>query len=159
MIIRTAQTKDAPAIAEIWNAIIRDTTVTFTTELKTIDALEVDIQHRKPAFLVAEKDGQVIGFSTYFPFRGGPGYALTKEHSIMLAPEARGLGAGRALMNQLEAIARDEGVHSLWAGVSGENPAGVKFHDKLGYQSIARLPQVGRKFDRWIDLVLMQKIL
>ena len=155
MTIRAARDGDAPAIAAIWNPIIRDTAATFTTEEKTEDGLRADIAARGPAFLVAEEAGAVLGFATFFPFRGGPGYRHTREHTIILAPEGRGRGLGRALIEALVAEARAQGVHTLWAGVSAENPAGVAFHARAGFEEIARLPEVGRKFDRWMDLVLM----
>ncbi len=165
-LIRPAEATDAPAIAELWNAVIAQTTITFTTEFKTPQGIARDIADRGGAFLVAVAPpddpgtaGQAacLGFATYFPFRGGPGYARTKEHSIMLAPQARGMGLGRALMARLEDHARRSDVHSLWAGVSGENPAGVAFHRQLGFAHVAVLPEVGYKFGRYLDLVLMQK--
>lgn len=160
--IRAATREDAAGIATIWNLIIRDTAATFTTVEKTIDGLAEEITARqddgKP-FLVAEEAGEVLGFATYFPFRGGPGYRFTMEHTVHLAEAARGRGLGRKLMLALEDHARDAGVHSLWAGISGENPDGIGFHAAMGYVQVARLPQVGRKFGRWMDLVLMQKIL
>ena len=157
--VRPAQAADAPQIAAIWNAVIEHTAATFTSEPKREEALIADIAHRGAAFQVAEEAGHVLGFATYFQFRGGPGYAYTMEHSIQLAPEARGRGVGRALMAELEGEARREGVHSLWAGVSGENPAGVAFHLRLGFAEVARLPEVGYKFGRWMDLILLRKIL
>ena len=159
LLIRTARRRDAADIAAIWNQVIRDTAITFTTEAKTVEGLSSDIAARGGAFQVAEIDGTFAGFATYGAFRSGPGYACTKEHSIMLAAGARRQGAGRALMEALQAHARHEGVHSLWAGISSENPAAIPFHAALGFVEIARLPQVGYKFGRWMDLVLMQKML
>ena len=159
MKIRVALCKDAAAIAQIWNVVIADTAITFTTEFKTDAGIASDIALRGGAFLVAEQQGEVVGFATYGPFRGGPGYARTKEHSIMLSPAARGLGGGRVLMTTLCDHARDEGVHSLWAGISAENPAAVPCHTALGFDEVARLREVGFKFGRWMDLILMQKLL
>ncbi len=159
MIVRVARSADAQAICDIWNPIIRDTSVTFTDEVKTAPEISELIKLRAGAFWVAEHGGKVGGFATYFAFRGGSGYLRSKEFSINLAPEMRGQGMGRALMNTLEAHAREQGVHSLIGAVSGENPAGQTFHQQLGYRHIATLPQVGFKFRRYIDLILMQKIL
>lgn len=157
MIIRPARADDAEALTVILNDVIANTTITFTSELKTVDYVRDDIAAKGPAFLVAETDGVAVGYASYFPFRNGPGYARTKEHSIALTKEARGTGAGRKLMAALEAVARAEGVHSLWAGVSAENPAGRAFHTVIGFTEVATLSEVGFKFGRWIDLVLMQK--
>ncbi|MCD1625476.1 MAG: GNAT family N-acetyltransferase [Paracoccaceae bacterium] len=162
MILRTAAVRDAPAVAAIWNPVIRDSAATFTTLEKTPESLVADFATRAAegkVFLLAEDAGEILGFATYFQFRGGPGYARTMEHSVILAPSARGRGVGRTLMRALEEHARAGDVHSLWAGVSAENPGGVAFHNAIGFSEIARLPQVGFKFGRWMDLVLMQKIL
>ncbi|WP_293448764.1 GNAT family N-acetyltransferase [Planktotalea sp.] len=159
MIVRSALTQDACAICDVWNPLIRDTATTFTTSLRTPDEILGSIEARAGAYWVAEVENQIIGFATYFPFRSGSGYAHTKEHSVNLAPTARGLGVGRALMETLELHAKEAGVHSLWAGISAENPAGVAFHERQNFKHIARLHQVGFKFGRWMDLVLMQKIL
>ena len=157
--VRVADVDDAAAIADIWNPIISDTPFTFTDLRKTSENLAKDIAGKNGAFFVACHDEDIVGFATYGAFRNGPGYAYTKEHSIILAPHAHGKGIGRALMSALEAQAAATGVHSMWAGVSAENPAAVCFHAALGYTEVARLPEVGFKFNRWIDLVLMQKVL
>lgn len=162
MIIRPAERGDCAAIAAIWNANIRHTATTFTTEEKTPEGLMRDIAARAAegrAFLVVEQDGRVRGFATCFQFRGGPGYARTAEHTVMLDSAAQGQGWGRALMAALEDHARSTGIHSLIAGVSGENPAGAAFHEALGYRRVAVLPEVGFKFGRWMDLILLQKLL
>lgn len=159
MSVRQASRSDADAICAIWNPLIEQTATTFTTALKTSAGIATDIEERNGAFFVAEEAGQVIGFATYFQFRGGPGYAFTKEHSINLSPDVHGRGIGRALMTALEDHARDADVHSLWAGISAENPGGVAFHTRIGFEPVATLPEVGFKFGRWMDLILMQKFL
>lgn len=156
--IRAARPDDATAIAAIWNRIIRDTEVTFTTDEKDPEALAAGISQGSP-FFVAEEQGSVLGFVTAFQFRGGPGYVHTWEHSIHVTQCAQGRGLGRALMRSIEDELRARAVHSLIAGVSGANPDGVRFHAAVGYFEIATLPEVGRKFGRWYDLVLMQKFL
>ncbi|MGC1427290.1 MAG: N-acetyltransferase family protein [Albidovulum sp.] len=159
MIIRPAEIEDVPAILRLWNPIIQTTFMTFTSEEKTARAVGEMIVVRRAAgqeFWVVE-DGGVIGFAAYAQFRGGSGYAHAMEHTIILAPEARGRGTGRRVMADVEAHARTGGAHTMFACVSGENHDGVGFHERIGYKAMARIPEVGRKFGRWIDLVMMMK--
>jgi phosphinothricin acetyltransferase len=155
--VRRAGPADAAAICALANPVIRDTTITFTTEPRREEAVAALVA-AQPHW-VAEAGGGVVGFATHFPFRAGPGYAFTREHSVMLAPGARGRGLGRALMAAVEADAAAQGIHTLWAGISAENAPACAFHAALGFAETARLPQVGRKFGRWIDLILMHKVL
>ncbi|MGI9367281.1 MAG: GNAT family N-acetyltransferase [Ruegeria sp.] len=159
MSVRPASVQDAKAIAEITNKVIRDTLITFTTDERTPDSIAADIESRGERFLVAELGREVVGFATYGEFRRGPGYAYCREHSIQLSPSARGHGLGRNLMERLEKIAVADGVHVLVAGISSENPGAIAFHASLGFSQIGRMPEVAKKWDRWLDLVLMQKIL
>ncbi|MEM1372996.1 MAG: N-acetyltransferase family protein [Pseudomonadota bacterium] len=153
--IRPAADGDVPAIAAIWNQIIRETTITFTTAEKTHADIEGILGSGYPVLML--EDGS--GFATYGPFRSGPGYARTMEHSIHLAPGARGQGRGMALLTALEAAAVDGGAAVFIAAISGENATAQRFHARAGYAQVARLPKVGWKFGRWHDLVLMQKFL
>ena len=160
MRIRDAEVADTAQIAEIWNHNIRDTVTTFTTVEKTAVGLATEIAERQAKgfpFLVAEEGGVIMGFATYGPFRGGPGYAYTAEHSIMLRTDAMGRGLGRQLMTALESRACAAGLRVLIGGLSGENTAAKAFHSALGFEVVGILPETGRKFDRWLDLILMQK--
>ena len=159
MIVREARAKDADAVCAIANPIIQKTLITFTTELRTPAQVEQEISERGSAFQVAETGAGVVGFATFGPFRKGPGYAATAEHTILLAPPARGAGIGRALMNRLEQVACDRGIHVLVGGVSGVNTAGISFHEKIGFVQTGLMPEVGCKNGQWLDLILMQKIL
>lgn len=162
VVIRPARAADAASIAAIWNPIIRDTTITFTTVEKTPDDIARMIAERDgagQAFLVAEIDGVVAGFAAYGPFRSGPGYVRTAEHTVLLGPAARGRNVGRRLMAALEEHARAAGIVVMIGGVSGENLAGIAFHQALGYADDAVLTGVGWKFGRALDLHLMAKSL
>lgn len=158
--VRPAVSADAAAIAGIWNAIIREPHVTFTTTEKSEAGLAAWIAERiaaDQAVLVAEAAGSVLGFAAYVQFRSGPGYARTMEHSINLAPEGRGRGIGRALMAALTRHAAARGVHGLVAGISGANPDAVAFHTALGFRIVGTVPEAGFKHGRYLDLVLMHK--
>jgi len=129
--VRQAEARDAQRICAIWNHVIETSAVTFTTEAKTEAGIVADIAARGAGFQVAELDGTIVGFATYFQFRGGPGYRHTMEHSIQLAPEARGRGAGRALMAALEAAAQAQaakmprGMGGLGGMPGGQLPPGL----------------------------------
>lgn len=159
--IRDATMADAGAVAAIWNHHIRETVATFNSVKKTgaeVAAL-ITARQGQRCFLVAEDQGRLQGFATYDQFRGGVGYSHSMEHTVLLAPDAGGHGLGGALMAAVEAHATTAGAHVMVAAVTAENAAGRAFHAKLGYIQVGEMQQVGRKFDRWMNLVLMQKIL
>ncbi|NBC96622.1 MAG: GNAT family N-acetyltransferase [Deinococcus-Thermus bacterium] len=158
MTVRPARPGDGAAVAALHNPVIRETAVTFTDAERRAEEVDRLIAGGRPHW-IAERAGAPVGFATLFQFRGGPGYARSFEHTVIVAPEAQGRGAGRALMAALEAGARGAGGHTLFAGVSGGNQAGVAFHAALGFAEVARLREVGWKFGRFHDLVLMQKML
>lgn len=161
MLIRRATGADAKTIAALWNPYIRDTAVTFTPSEKTASdvAQMIDDHDRRGHATFVAVDGGLLGFATYAQFRAGAGYATCMEHSIMLAPPARGRGVGRGLMTALCDHATAAGAHQMIAGISAENPDGQAFHARMGFATLARVPQAGFKFGRFIDLVLMQKFL
>ena len=157
--IRMATAQDAAAICTLWNGMIRNTMSTFTNREKTVAEVTELLAARDGASFVAELHGRVVGFVTFGPFRSGPGYAATVEHSVVLDGDAQGQGVGRALMAAAENAALGMGHHVMVAGISGENPGAQTFHARLGFQEVGRMPEVGRKAGRWLDLILMQKIL
>lgn len=160
--IRNATPTDTDAVCALWNPIIRDTVITFNPVEKTeaeIAAMIADRQAAGWAFMLAEQDGQVLGFATYAQFRGGLGYARSMEHSINLSPAARGQGVGRALLAALEDHARAQAYRVMVAAITGSNDGSIRFHAGLGYTHVGTMPQVGWKFGQFHDLYLMQKIL
>jgi phosphinothricin acetyltransferase len=162
MIVRPARDADMDQVAAIWDPVLRDTTITFASDIRTAETLirmAADRRADGREFFVAEDQGRVLGFATYGQFRGGNGYVTSMEHTIILAPGAQGRGVGRALMTAAEDHARLGGAHTMVAVVSGENPEGVAFHRALGYVDHGTLPQVGRKFGRFLDAVFLVKIL
>ncbi len=160
--IRPAHPNDAAPLAALWNPWIRDTLVTFNPTEKSpadVAALIGDRTAAGHAFLVAEDSGTLLGFATYGQFRGGLGYVRSMEHTIILTPAAHGKGIARALLTAAEDHARSAGAHQMIGGVTGENLTGRDFHLAMGYRLVGTVPQAGYKFGRYIDLLLMQKIL
>jgi phosphinothricin acetyltransferase len=165
MRIRPATTTDVPAMTAIQNAFIPSTTIEWTDTLHT-DAeraawLEWCRAHEHPV-LVAEVAGEVVGWAAYGDFRDTakwPGYRYVVEHTIHVREDQWGGGVGRALMGALVDHAREAGKHVMVGAVDGANEGSIRFHERLGFVEVARLPQVGAKHGRWLDLVLLQLVL
>lgn len=157
--IRRAVQGDAVAITALWNGIIANTTITFTTLPKSEAAVFTIIDDPTRFVHVAEQDGMFAGFALLGPFRGGPGYAHTVEHTVYLPPNMQGQGVGAALMHVLENAALSAGHHVMIGALNGSNKRAIAFHNRIGFTQVGMLPQMGRKNGEWHDLVLMQKIL
>lgn len=157
MIIRDATPNDAMAICKIWNAVIAETLITFTSAPKTPVEVARMIADRSSLFLIVEAEQAVLGFATCGAFRAGPGYRYTLEHTILLRDTAQNQGVGRRLMSVLESRAQASGARRLVAGISGSNDIAIAFHAALGFAKVGQLPGVGYKNGQWLDLVLMQK--
>lgn len=163
--IRDATANDIVAITAIFNQYIATRATEWTERTHTIEDrktwLESKLRDGWPVF-VAELEATVIGVGTYGDFRDSTsreGYRFTVEHSIHVAEAAQRHGAGRALVLALIDRARSDGLHAMIGAIDGENPESVEFHERLGFVEVARLPEIGYKFDRWLDLILVQKML
>ena len=106
--------------------------------------------------IVAEVDGQVAGYATYSQWRPHQGYRLTVEHSVYVVETFRGRGIATTLMAELVARATAEGRHVMMAGICSTNTGSIALHERLGFTTVAVIPEVGRKFDRWLDLTMMR---
>ena len=165
VLIRDATTDDLVAICDLTNALIPTTTVAWRDDLATIGEQGEWFDERRrrgDPVLVADDDGEVVGYCCWGSFRGGdrfPGYRHTAELTIHVHGDRHGEGIGRALMLALVERARANGIHVLVAGVDADNVSSIDFHRSLGFVEVARMPEVGRKFDRWLDLVLLQRII
>ncbi len=158
--VRPAAEADLGAILDITNEAIRNGTALWTITPMTLQARH-DWWRERVAdgfpVLVAERAGRVIGFGSYGRFRPHEGYARTVEHSLYVQAEARGAGVGRALLDALLADAVRAGKHVMIGGIEARNAASIALHERAGFTRSALLLQVGRKFDRWLDLLFMQK--
>jgi L-amino acid N-acyltransferase len=109
--------------------------------------------------VAVDGSGAVAGFASFGDFRAWPGYRYTVEHSIHIRRDCRGSGIGRALMEPLFAEARRMDKHVMIAGVDASNVAGIAFHERLGFEQVGLVREVGRKFGRWLDLAFLQRFL
>jgi phosphinothricin acetyltransferase len=161
--VRDATAGDLPAIRELFNALIPTTTIAWRDDLASADEIATWFAQQQAAnfpVLVADLDGLVAGYTCWSTFRGGPrfpGYRHTVELTIHVRGDHHGRGVGRALMDALLDRARASDIHVLVAGIDAENGESIAFHRALGFVEVARMPETGRKFDRWLDLVLMQR--
>ena len=159
IVVRDATAADATAICAIYNQAVRETTAIWNdVEVDAANRVAWLAERQGAGFpvLSAERDGAVVGYATYGPFRPHDGYRFSVENSVYVAETARGGGIGRALMAALIERARKAGLHAMVAGIEAENAGSIRLHATLGFVEAGRLPQVGTKFGRWLDLLFMQ---
>jgi phosphinothricin acetyltransferase len=161
--IRDATAGDLAAISALYNATIPTTTAAWTEEPETSAERRAWFDRQLVAgnaTLVAAIDGEVVGFSAYGDFRDTtkwPGYRNVVELTVHVAEAHWGAGVGRALITELVERARAAGKTQIVAGIDGDNEASIRFHERLGFREVARMPEIGVKFGRLLDLVLMQR--
>ena len=161
MEIRPAVPEDAEALRAIYNHYVAESVATFDLEQRSAEQQMAWMNDRAGALavLVADVDGQVLGFASLSPYKPRAAYRTTVENSIYLAPEATGKGVGSKLMNALIEVARAHGFHSVIARVNAALDASVGLHESVGFEKVGIERQVGRKFGKWQDVQVLQLLL
>ena len=160
--IRHAETADLEAMLAIYNDAILNTTAVYDYQPRPSDLqrqwFEAKQAQRLPVF-VAHDGATIIGFGSFGPFRPWPAYQFTVENSLYVDSIYRRKGAGTALLASLVSAARTAGYHAMVAGIDATNEASLALHRKAGFQPVAHFREVGWKFERWLDLVFMERML
>ena len=161
MEIRDAAEADLPGLLGIYNDVITTSTAVYSNVTVTLDDRRdwwrARVQMGYPV-LTAVEDSGVLGFATFGDFRTWPGYRFTVEHTVHVRADCRGRGIGQSLVAALFPRAAALGKHVMVAGVDAANAASIRFHERLGFEQVGHLREVGFKFDRWLDLVFLQRL-
>jgi L-amino acid N-acyltransferase YncA len=160
MDIRDAGESDLPGLLAIYNEVIATSTAIYSDTPTTLEERTSWWRARVGLgypVLVAVDDSGVLGFSTFGDFRTWPGYRFTVEHSVHVRADTRGQGIGKELVKALFPRAAALNKHVMIAGVDAANEASIRFHERLGFEKSGHLREVGHKFDRWLDLVFLQR--
>jgi len=161
--VRPANADDMDAVAAIYGEDVLMATASFEIEPPSPEEMRARfsaITSAKYPYFVAVVDGEVAGYAYASEYRSRPGYRYTVENSVYVKSGCRGYGAGRALLTRLIDACSAQGFRQMIAVIGGaDNVVSIGLHAALGFREVGRLPAVGRKFDRWIDSVLMQRAL
>jgi L-amino acid N-acyltransferase len=158
-----AETLHIPAILEIYNEAVLNTTASYDYEPHTLEQrtkwFEQHQQIGLPIFVALDDRDQVVAWGSLSKFREKIGYQHSVEHSLYVAADQRRRGIGRILLMALIEAARNLGKHVIIGGVDASNEASLQLHLSLGFEQVAHFKQVGYKFDRWLDIIFLQRTL
>jgi L-amino acid N-acyltransferase len=156
-----ASLDDAEPIRAIYNVEVETSTVTFDLVPRTLADQRAWIAAREGAHrvLVVEEAGEVVGFGSLSPYKDRPAYSTSVEDSVYIHSDHQGKGLGRLVLAELVDAARASGFHAVFARVVGGHEASIALHAGQGFELVGTEREVGRKFNRWLDVVVMQRLL
>lgn len=160
--LREAIASDVPGILAIANDAILHSTANWDEHARWLPQQQDWFAAKQaggwPVIVVIEGN-EVLGYGSYGPFRPWSGYRYSVEHSLYVRGDRRGEGLGKMLLGELIKRATAAGMRTMIAGIDGENTVSIELHRRFGFEVVGRLEQSGYKFGRWLDLVLMQRVL
>jgi phosphinothricin acetyltransferase len=159
MEIMAATEDDLPAILAIQNKVVAETTASWSYHQVDLDnrkAWLADKASKGHPVLAAKRDGELLGYAYYGPYRPFDGYLHTVENSVYVRDDSHRQGVGRTLLAALIDHARAKGLHAMVAAIEAGNAPSIELHARAGFVEVGRMPQIGAKFGRWLDLVLLQ---
>jgi len=162
MHVRLAEPSDAESVRRIYNVEVVGSTATFDLRPRTVEEQVVWMdEHRGtyPAVVAVGADGGILGFGSLSAYRDRPSYATTVENSVYVDADHRGEGVGRALLEELIRLATLHGFHSMIARIGGGNSASIALHEACGFEPVGVEREIGRKFNRWLDVAVLQRML
>lgn len=164
MQVRLARLDDAEVIRGIYNREVTTSTVTFDLVPRSAAEQRAWLQARSGAHAVVvavdeEVDHEVVGFASLSPYRDRPAYRTTVEDSIYVRHDRRGAGVGGLLLAELLRVAAGHGFHTVIARIVGNHQSSIALHQRHGFALVGVEREVGRKFGRWLDVVVMQRLL
>ena len=158
--ILDAAESDLAGLLTIYNDVVATSTAIYSHLPATLDDRRqwwrARVAQAYPVLVARDASG-VVGFASFGDFRAWPGYRFTVEHSVHVRADGRGRGVGTALLTALFARAAALNKHVMIGGVDADNAASIRFHERLGFAKAGHLREVGYKFDRWLDLVFLQR--
>ena len=163
VVLRPARLEDAEAIRQIYNAEVTTTTITFDIMPRSLADQVAYLSDRSGAHAVIvaadADDGTVLGYAALSPWRSKPAYATSVEDSIYVHRDHQGRGIGRLLLDELTQVATAHGFHAMFARIVGGHAASIQLHEALGFEVVGTEREVVRKFGRWLDVVVMERLL
>jgi L-amino acid N-acyltransferase len=158
---RLATIDDAEATRAIYNVEVTESTVTFDLVPRTLEEQREWLTARAGAHavLVADDGGDVVGFASFSPYRDRPAYTTSVEDSVYVRRDQQGKGVGKLLLAELVTLATSHGFHAMIARIVGGHDASIALHRSLGFEVVGTEREVGRKFGRWLDVLVMQLLL